>query len=749
MKIQTGSLLAIATVFAPAALLGQPLAFGPEFPVNTYTTGAQQQSAIAGTGDGSFVVVWSSADQDGSNSGIFGQRFDGTGAKIGEEFQVNTYTTGNQGQPSVAADGDGNFTVVWSRDFNGIFGQRFDASGVKAGPEFEVTYSPSTYFFQFAPAVAADAPGNFVVVWESLNNGTGYVQPGYQFISGQRFDSSGAKAGPAFPVSPDAGVYGAPNASAPSIAADGAGHFVVVWENTSGDVQGQRLDSSGVKSGLVFQVNIHTAYVNQKAPSVAAGSAGDFVVVWQSVRRDGTRIFGQRFNSSGTKTGFEFQVDTDRTRSPLAPKVAADRAGNWLAVWESTVLGGSSFDIFGQQFDRFGNRAGSEFRINTPTRSFRGDPAVVGDGPGFVVIWSGDTLDRTSSGVLGRREQSVRPKAMAVDAHSGATSNSDANGVLEPGEQVLLEPTWGNLGVSASNLAGSLSSFMGPAGGVYALQDSSADYGTIVPGAVANCNDGSSDACYAVSVAGTRPAPDWDAIVEEGFSAGGGRSWALHVGDSFTDVPRRHLFYRKVETMLHHGITAGCSTNQFCPDEPVRRDQMAVFLGRAIAGGGDRIPRSGMVGNNPYNCTGGSTSLFSDVDPADPTCKAIHFIRAENVAAGCGGGAFCVARNVTRAEMALFVARAIAGPEGDAAVPQTYGPDPLTGQSYSCNPAGPNLHFADVAVSDDSCRHTHFLWAKGLIGGCSESQYCPAQPVTRAQMAKFLANAFHLELYGP
>jgi hypothetical protein len=99
--------------------------------------------------------------------------------------------------------------------------------------------------------------------------------------------------------------------------------------------------------------------------------------------------------------------------------------------------------------------------------------------------------------------------------------------------------------------------------------------------------------------------------------------------------------------------------------------------------------------------------------------------------------------------MAIFIARAIVAPLGGAAVPVTYGPDPDTGLSYSCDAGSPNLHFTDVFPSDVYCRHAHYLWARGIISGCSASQYCPDLTIGRDEMAKFLTNAFKLLLYGP
>src|SRR4029450_13306973 len=90
----------------------------PEFRVNSYTTGDQHDASVA-IRDFSglyanFVVVWSSL-QDGSGKGVFGQRFMANGAAGGPEFRVNTFTTGDQYHATVARlNAAGDFVVVWS-----------------------------------------------------------------------------------------------------------------------------------------------------------------------------------------------------------------------------------------------------------------------------------------------------------------------------------------------------------------------------------------------------------------------------------------------------------------------------------------------------------------------------------------------------------------------------------------------------------------------------------------------------------
>jgi len=79
-----------------------PVPLGGELQVNTYTNNAQFYSAVAALVGGGYVVTWSSDGQDGSGWGVYGQRYDASGAASGGEFQVNNYTPNHQIYSSVA-----------------------------------------------------------------------------------------------------------------------------------------------------------------------------------------------------------------------------------------------------------------------------------------------------------------------------------------------------------------------------------------------------------------------------------------------------------------------------------------------------------------------------------------------------------------------------------------------------------------------------------------------------------------------
>ena len=386
-------------VVLPAAAWSQAPA-GTEFQVNTYTTSTQRLSAAASDANGDFVVVWSSDGQDGSGFGIFGQRYFASGAPRGGEFQVNSYTTNDQYFAVVASDANGNFVVVWQStgqdgSGTGLFAQRFDASGLREGAEFRV--NAYTTGEQIAPAVASDANGDFVVAWAAA--------PGTSLdVFAQRFDSAGGAQGPAFPVN----SYTTGAQWTPAVASDANGNFVVVWQSYGQDGSdygtfGRRFNASGVAQGSEFRVNSYTTNI-QNYPAVASDANGDFVVVWLSDGQDGSSVgvFGRRFDALGVPQGSEFRVNTYTTSAQFQADVASDASGNFVVVWTGSGQGDGS-GIFGRRFDASGVPQGGEFRVNTSTPGSQTIPAVASDPDGdFVVVWESGT-DGSGDGVFGQR----------------------------------------------------------------------------------------------------------------------------------------------------------------------------------------------------------------------------------------------------------------------------------------------------------------------------------------------------------
>jgi hypothetical protein len=381
---------------------------GHEFQVNSYTTFAQEAASVAADADGDFVVVWQSTGSsagDTSFQSIQGQRYSSAGSAVGSEFQVNTYTTSVQVVPSVAADADGDFVVVWissgsahgdSSGFS-IQGQRYNSAGGAVGSEFQVnTYTTGD---QQLPSVAVDADGDFVVVWSSF--GSSGSDTSMDGVQGQRYNSAGTAVGSEFQVN----TYTTNSQRSPWVAVEASGDFVVVWDSlgsSSGDassrsIQGRRYDSAGNEIGSQFQVNTYTTN-DQEVPSVAVDADGDFVVAWSSTGSFGDAssysVQGQSYNSAGSAVGSQFQVNTYTTNIQWMPSVAAEADGDFVVAWGSSgSFGGdtSSSSVQGQRYNSSGSAVGSEFQVNTYITGLQDGPSVAVDADGdFVVAWESE-----------------------------------------------------------------------------------------------------------------------------------------------------------------------------------------------------------------------------------------------------------------------------------------------------------------------------------------------------------------------
>jgi hypothetical protein len=119
--------------------------------------------------------------------------------------------------------------------------------------------------------------------------------------------------------------------------------------------------------------------------------------------------------------------------------------------------------------------------------------------------------------------------------------------------------------------------------------------------------------------------------------------------------------------------------------------------------------------------------IFFDVAPDDPFAPWIEKLYDLGVTTGCGGGNYCPASPVTRAQLAVFLLKTARG--ADWVPPEAYG------------------IFEDVPFTNPFAPWIESLYYSGITGGCNASPllYCPASSVNRAQMAAFLVRTFGLQ----
>ena len=184
---------------------------------------------------------------------------------------------------------------------------------------------------------------------------------------------------------------------------------------------------------------------------------------------------------------------------------------------------------------------------------------------------------------------------------------------------------------------------------------------------------------------------------------------------TFGDVPMTAGHWSWVERLANSTITAGCGAGNYCPFSEVNSAQMASFLLRSKHCGSSYTPPA----------VGASTG-FNNV-PLDATYAPwVKQLAAEGITAGCGNGNFCPQTVVNRAQMAIFLLRA------------------MHGSTYSPPAVGATTGFGDVPLDATYAAWVKQLAAEGVTAGCGDGNFCPLQNVNRAQLATFLVRAFKL-----
>jgi hypothetical protein len=379
---------------AAADLRASDPSLGPEFVVNTYTTNSQAQPAVARAGSGGFVIVWSSVGPDGDGGGIAGRRYSSAGQPLGDEFVVNTVTTGLENEPVVVGAPDGQFLVVWESFATApstIAGRRFDANGAPVGAEFTIG-SSSDLGNVLDPAVGSVPGSGSLVSWRDVSNGS---------IRARLLGQTMAPVGSAFTVN----VVGPAVRNDPAVGGSVAG-YVVAWDVANGDGSGTSVEAVGLTQGGVavwgpMRVNVATAG-DQAFPAVAVDSAGGGVIAWESPDGDLQGIRARRFSSSGP-VGDEFLVSAATTGAQRHPTISMSEAGDFVVAWESTTPQTTQTDVYARRFLANGAPANDEARINTFVAYNQFGPRLARtENDALVATWGSFGRDGADFGVSAR-----------------------------------------------------------------------------------------------------------------------------------------------------------------------------------------------------------------------------------------------------------------------------------------------------------------------------------------------------------
>ncbi|MEO0682922.1 MAG: hypothetical protein AAF192_21210, partial [Pseudomonadota bacterium] len=403
---------------------GNGTLIGDVFQINSRERFSQDSPSVAALSNGGFVVVYSSQFNDDfgftTSNGVYGQRFDASGARVGEEFLVNEIVNGTQTNPQVVAGPDGGFTVIFE-DSNGtdgsgtgVFTQTYDADGARQDGRVQVNQEVSST--QNNGAIASLGDGNYVAAWQSNDSdpaGDGSGSGIFHRLFGEPADF-GAGGDPVLDGVNEAVAYDENllNGIPQLIDANGA---AAVSDIDSADFDGGSLLVSNVISSapLIDQINPPDDLTQdvlglRQGPRLSINGADVSVdgMVVATIVQDGQggQPFELALNANATAEIVELLVENLTYRNVSDDPLALRQ----LRLQLTDGDGGASVPVLVTLTITPTVDAavplGGERQANTETAGNQDRPAIatLNDG-GFVIVWDSNGQDGSGDGVYGQR----------------------------------------------------------------------------------------------------------------------------------------------------------------------------------------------------------------------------------------------------------------------------------------------------------------------------------------------------------
>ncbi len=393
--ISSAILLALATTQPAIAAEGAALDAGAPILVNQTTAGKQaaayREGDLGVDANGNFVAVWTDYDNYVGME-VVARRFNADGTPRGDEFVVNTNTTGNQKANGVAVSPDGAFVVVFN-DNNGIYARLYGADGVAVGEPMLVETAEFPGGRDAQVAMAAD--GRFVVVWM-------YYSATYH----RRFAADGT------PLDTDA--VEVMNAVSPGVAMDPAGNYVIVGYTSSYNILARRYSADGTALDVAgVSVNEYSGD-DQFNPDVAMDAGGNYVISWvvdYAPVAGVPGVYFRRFAADGTALGGDVLTASNEMPDSVwayfqMSRVAMDADGNFAVTAGDVIYSdGDGYATYMQRYDSSGNALYTDaVNVGGPVGSdFIVSVAMDADGDTVVLYQNYDGDDGDGEGVYAER----------------------------------------------------------------------------------------------------------------------------------------------------------------------------------------------------------------------------------------------------------------------------------------------------------------------------------------------------------
>ncbi|WP_165681780.1 Ig-like domain-containing protein [Metapseudomonas otitidis] len=420
--------------------------FYSEFQINTTTKGDQLRASTTQIPGGGFIVIWESWH---SGSGdVMAQIFDDSGMPVGNEFMVNTISTGTQGRPDITTLKDGSLILTWhSYEGNDVvvrtqhYEYNYEEGKISGLAPIGVqsTVHTKTGGDQRTASVTALEDGGYLVTWIRAE--------GNQWsIMARQFNADGTSTGSADMLVAKSNLAEQSadwNMSTTTTLSDGRVVIGYAKSGNSYDIAFKIYDPASQELSQEFIVN-ETRNGKQTAPGVTKLSNGNFVVTWDSDDNSGPDqsswgSFGRIYTPDGAPASREFIINTNTNRAQKNPVTVSRPEGGFIVIYESEIDTSVSLGIYAQFFSDDGERIGQEMRIHQLVLGdqTRPDAVFLEDGRVFISWTDSGVGDGNGSAVKGRLIDldttlglGVRSQEPVVNNGASAFSNDAAHGNL-------------------------------------------------------------------------------------------------------------------------------------------------------------------------------------------------------------------------------------------------------------------------------------------------------------------------------
>lgn len=357
---------------------GDPLPLGLEIQVNTYTTGFQGNGRVAVLASGNLVATFAPTFDSRSM-----RRFSEAGEPLSEDIPLVT-NPDLLGPVTIEALPDGGFVLFWQTEGgtfanHAVYGRMFDPSGTPSTDSFMVNTYTTGSLGAWASA-AVQPTGDFLVVWGS--SGSPGDDQDLTSVQARLFRSDGEPVTGQFQVN----TYTTYFQFSPGVAAVGEHDFMVSWGSFDDvpdflpSVRVQKISADGQAIGDEMHLTASLQPTTSSGFGISPAADDGFVVHWPDI--DGAKA--RRFDSTATPTTDIVTIAADANPVPRAASMTAGPFGDQLVFWRDS----STNNLFGRVLTPDLELVSEPMVLNSHTTGQRDSLAAdVGPYGQLVAVW--------------------------------------------------------------------------------------------------------------------------------------------------------------------------------------------------------------------------------------------------------------------------------------------------------------------------------------------------------------------------